>query len=79
VVYTLVHLVLGGPFDVVIYFILASSKKKKLLRERVIIQASCKGGEYTFYFSREGSIYFNIRGVESVIQESLKRGGCNLL
>ena len=31
-----------------------------------------------YIFSREGSVYFNIRGEESVIQASLKGGECNL-
>jgi hypothetical protein len=37
------------------------------------------GVEYKFYFSREGSVYFNIRGEGSVIQSSLRGGECNLL
>jgi len=45
----------------------------------VVIQASYRGGECRFYFSREWSVYFNIRGEESVIQTSLRRGECNLL
>jgi len=43
------------------------------------IQASHKGEDYQFYFSRKGSVYFNIRGERSVIQASLKGGECNLL
>jgi len=31
------------------------------------------------YIFREGSVYLNIRGEESVIQASLKGGKCNLL
>jgi len=50
-----------------------------LLRDGVVIQASYKGGEYEFYFSREGSVYFNIRGDGRVIQASLRGGECNLL
>jgi len=49
------------------------------LRERIVIQASYSGGEYTFFFSREGSVYLNIRGEGSVIQASLREGECNLL
>jgi len=45
----------------------------------VVIQASYKEGEYKFYFLREKSVYFNIRGEVSVIQTSLKKGECNLL
>jgi len=28
----------------------------------VVIQTSYRGGDCKFYFSREGSVYFNIRG-----------------
>jgi len=35
--------------------------------------------EYKFYFSTEGSVYFNIRWNESVIQTFLSGGECNLL
>jgi len=35
--------------------------------------------EYKFFFSREGSVYFNIRGEGNVIQASLRGGECNLL
>jgi len=45
----------------------------------IVIQASYRGGEYTFFFSREGSVYLNIRGKGSVIQASLRGGECNLL
>jgi len=45
----------------------------------VVIQASYKGGECKFYFSREKIVYFNIRGEESVFQASLKGEECNLL
>jgi len=38
-----------------------------------------RGGEYTFFFSREGSVYLNIRGEGSVIQASLRERECNLL
>jgi len=34
----------------------------QLSREGVVIQASYKGGECKFYFSREKIVYFNIRG-----------------
>jgi len=51
----------------------------KLLRDGVVIQASYNGEEHKIYFSREGGVYFNIRGMESVIQVSLRRGECNLL
>jgi hypothetical protein len=44
-----------------------------------VIQAFYRGGEYKFIFSREGNVYFNIRGEESVIQTSLRGGECNLL
>jgi len=37
------------------------------------------GGEYKFYFSKEVSVYFNIRGERSVIQVSLREAECNLL
>jgi len=37
------------------------------------------GGEYKFYFLREKSVYFNIRGEGSVIQGSLRGEECNLL
>jgi len=51
-----------------------------LLRERFVIQASYnRGGEYKFFFSREESVYFNIREEECVIQTSLREGKCNLL
>jgi len=40
----------------------------------VVIQESYKGGKYKFYFSREGSVYFNIKEKGSVIQASLRRG-----
>jgi len=46
---------------------------------RVVIQASYRGGECRFYFSREGSVYFNIREEVIVIQASLRGGECNLL
>jgi len=46
-----------------------------LLRERVVIQASYRGGECKFYFSREENIYFNIRGKKSVIQASWRGRG----
>jgi len=45
----------------------------------IVIQASYKGMEYKFYFSREGSVYFNIRWERSVIQASLRVGKCDLL
>jgi len=45
----------------------------------IVIQASYRGGEYTFFFSRKGSVYLNIRGEGSVIQASLRGGKCNLL
>jgi len=45
----------------------------------VVIQASYRGWEYKFYFLREGSVYFNIRGERIVIQVSLRRRECNLL
>ena len=45
----------------------------------VVIQASYKGGECKFYFSREEIVYFNIRGEGSVFQTSLRGGECNLL
>jgi len=45
----------------------------------VVIQASYKGGECKFYFSREKIVYFNIRGKGSVFQASLRGGKCNLL
>jgi len=45
----------------------------------VVIQASYKGREYKFYFSKEGSVYFNIRGEGSVIHASLRGKKCNLL
>jgi len=38
----------------------------------VEIQASHKGEEYQFYFSRERNVDFNIRGEGSVIQVSLR-------
>jgi len=41
---------------------------------RVVIQASYRGRECRFYFSRERSVYLNIRGEESVIQASLRGG-----
>jgi len=47
--------------------------------ERVVIQTSYKGGEYKFYFSREWSVYFNIREEKSVIQASLRGREQNLL
>ena len=50
-----------------------------LLRKRIVIQASNRGGGYTFFFSMEGSVYLNIRGDVSVIQASLKENECNLL
>jgi hypothetical protein len=40
----------------------------------VVIQASHRGGEYKFFFSREGCVYFNIRGKKSVIQTSFRGG-----
>jgi len=43
------------------------------------IQASFREGEFKFFFSRDGSLYFNIREEKSVIQASLKRMNCNLL
>jgi len=45
----------------------------------IVIQESYRGEEYTFFFSREGSVYLNIRGEGSVIQASLRGGECNLL
>jgi len=45
----------------------------------VVIQASYRGGECKFYSSKEGSVYFNIRGEMSVIQASLRGEECNLL
>jgi hypothetical protein len=45
----------------------------------VVIQGSYRGGEYKFFFSREGSVYFNIREEGSVIQAFLRGGECNLL
>jgi len=50
-----------------------------LLREEVVIQASYKEREYKIFFSREGSVYFNIRENGCVIQASLRGGECNLL
>ena len=44
----------------------------------IVIQASYRGGGYTFFFSREGSVYLNIRGDESVIQAFLREVECNL-
>jgi len=41
----------------------------------VVIQSSYKGGEYKFYFPREGSVYFNIRGKDRVIQASFRGEG----
>jgi len=49
-----------------------------LLRERIVIQVFYRGGEYTFFFSNEGSVYLNI-GNKYVIQAYLKGGKCNLL
>jgi len=40
----------------------------------IVIQTSYRGGEYTFFFSKEGSVYLNIRGEGSVIQASLRVG-----
>ena len=37
----------------------------------VVIQASYRGGECRFYFSREESVYFNIRGEWCVIHREL--------
>jgi hypothetical protein len=37
------------------------------------------GGEYIFYILRKGSVYFNTRGDESVIQASLMKVECDLL
>jgi len=51
----------------------------QLLREKIVIQASYRGEKYTFFFSREGGVYLNIRGEWSVIQASLRGGKCNLL
>jgi hypothetical protein len=48
-------------------------------REGVVIQASYRGGDYKFIFSRESIVYFNIRWEGSVIQASLRGGKCNLL
>jgi len=45
----------------------------------IVIQASYRVEEYKFFFSREGSVYLNIRGERSVIQTSLRGGECNLL
>ena len=45
----------------------------------VVIEASYRGGEYKVYFSREESVYFNIRGEGCVTQVSLRGGECNLL
>jgi len=45
----------------------------------IVIQASYRGGKCTFFFSREGSVYLNLRGEGSVIQASLREGECNLL
>jgi len=45
----------------------------------VVIQTFYKGRENKFYFSRDESVYFNIRGERSVIQASLRGGKCNLL
>ena len=50
-----------------------------LLREESVIQTSYREGEYNFYFLRDESVYFNIRGERNVIQTSLRRGECNLL
>lgn len=44
-----------------------------------MIQASYRRGEYKFYFPKEESVYFNIKGEEIVIQASLSRGKYNLL
>lgn len=49
-----------------------------VLRERVVIQTSYIIGKYNF-FSREQSVYFNIKDERSVIQISLKEGEGNLL
>jgi len=38
----------------------------------IVIQASYRGVEYTFFFSKEGSVYLNIRGEGSVIQAYLR-------
>jgi len=43
----------------------------------VVIQTSYR--EYKFFFSREGSVYFEIRGNKNVIQTSLRERECNLL
>jgi len=45
----------------------------------IVIQTSYREEECTFFFSREGSVYLNIRWEGSVIQASLREGECNLL
>jgi len=37
-----------------------------IIKGEVVIQTSYKGGEYKFYFSKEGSVYINIRGGRGV-------------
>jgi hypothetical protein len=51
-----------------------SKTRKTLGTTLVVIQASYEGGEYKFYFSREGSVYFNIKEKGNVIQASLIGG-----
>jgi len=38
-----------------------------LIGEEIVIQASYRRDEYNYYFSRKETVYFNIRGDESVI------------
>jgi len=45
----------------------------------IVIQASYRGGEYTFFFLRKESVYLNIKEEGSIIQTYLRRRECNLL
>jgi len=50
-----------------------------IIKGEVVIQASYKGWECKFYFSKEKIVYFDIREEGSVFQASLRGGECNLL